>query len=83
MSAPPASPSSAAGEQSGGHGNGPALPGQPLFLRRKTGRSEKDGEDARRDREGLLCLVRSHSEPGLGSSTDTGKSDTEISTPLT
>ncbi|XP_038567301.1 protein FAM189B [Micropterus salmoides] len=71
LSAPPASPSSAAGEQSGGHGNGPALPGQPLFLRRKTGRSEKDGEDARRDREGLLCLVRSHSEPGLGSSTDT------------
>lgn len=72
--------SSAASEQSGGQGNGPPLPGQPLYLRRKAGKSEKDGESVKRDSESLLRLVRSHSEPGLGSSTDTGKPDTKRST---
>ncbi|XP_067457524.1 protein ENTREP3 [Thunnus thynnus] len=70
-SAPPTSSSSAASEQAGGQGNGPALPRQPLYLRRRAGKSEKDGENVRRDSEGFLRLVRSHSEPGLGSSTDT------------
>uniref|UniRef100_A0A3Q3SCB5 Family with sequence similarity 189 member B n=1 Tax=Mastacembelus armatus TaxID=205130 RepID=A0A3Q3SCB5_9TELE len=37
----------------------------------------------KRDSEGLLRLVRSHSEPGLCSSTDTGDSDINISTSLT
>lgn len=81
--APPASFSSAASEKTGGQGNGPPLPGQPLYLRRRAGKSEKDGEGVRRDSEGLLRLVRSHSEPGLGSSTDTGKPDTKMSTSLT
>uniref|UniRef100_A0A8C9YST1 Family with sequence similarity 189 member B n=1 Tax=Sander lucioperca TaxID=283035 RepID=A0A8C9YST1_SANLU len=79
-SAPPILSSSAASEQSGTHGNRLPLPGQPLYLRRRAGKSEKDGESVRRDSEGLLRLVRSHSEPGLGSSTDTGKSDTKRST---
>nr|XP_046255981.1 protein FAM189B [Scatophagus argus] len=70
-SAGPTSSSSAASEQSGGQCNGPLLPGQPLYLQRRAGKSDKDGEGARRDSEGLLRLVRSHSEPGLGSSTDT------------
>ncbi|XP_049902746.1 protein FAM189B [Epinephelus moara] len=70
-SAPPISLSPAASEQSGGPGNGPPLPGQPLYLRRRAGKGEKDGEGVRRGSEGLLRLVRSHSEPGLGSSTDT------------
>lgn len=82
-SAPPTSFSSAATEQSGGQVTGPPLPGQPLYLRRRAGKSEKDGEGVRRDSEGILRLVRSHSEPGLGSSTDTGKSDTKISPTLT
>lgn len=76
-------PTSAAGEQCGGQVNGQLIAGQPLYLRRRAGKGEKDGEGVRRDSEGLLRLVRSHSEPGLGSSTDTGKSDTKISTPLT
>lgn len=74
-SAPPTSSSSAASEQSDVQGDRPPLPGQQLFFfQRRAGKSEKDG--ARRDSEGLLRLVRSHSEPGLGSSSDTGKSDT-------
>lgn len=79
---PPTSSPSAAREQSGGQGTGPALLVQPLYLRRRAGRSEKDGEGVRRDSDGLLRLVRSHSEPGLGSSTDTGTSDTNMSTSL-
>ncbi|XP_058503379.1 protein ENTREP3 [Solea solea] len=51
--------------------NGAPLPHQPLYLRRRAGRTEKDGERGRRETEGLTPLVRSHSEPGLGSSTDT------------
>lgn len=82
-SAPPTSSSSADGGQSGGHGNGPPLTGQSLYFRRKAGKSEKDGGGARRDSEGLLRLVRSHSEPGIGSSTDTGKSDRKLSMSLT
>ncbi|XP_033957639.1 protein ENTREP3 [Pseudochaenichthys georgianus] len=66
-SAPPIS-SSATCEQSAG--DGPPLTG-PLYLRRKAGKNEKSGERVRRDSEGLLRLVRSHSEPGLSSSTDT------------
>uniref|UniRef100_A0A7N6C067 Uncharacterized protein n=1 Tax=Anabas testudineus TaxID=64144 RepID=A0A7N6C067_ANATE len=61
-SVPPTSSSSAASEQGGN---------QPLYLRRKAGKSEKDGAGVRRGSEGFLRLVRSHSEPGLGSSTDT------------
>ncbi|XP_023121052.2 protein ENTREP3 [Amphiprion ocellaris] len=58
----PGSASSVAGDQ---------LPRQPLYLRRTAGRSEKDGENVKVDGDGFLRLVRSHSEPGLGSSTDT------------
>ncbi|KAF6739573.1 Protein FAM189B [Oryzias melastigma] len=61
---PPPS-SSAAGEHDHGH----LLPLQPLSQRQR--RSEKGGEAARRHSEGFLRLVRSHSEPGLSSSTDT------------
>ncbi|KAM3873303.1 protein ENTREP3 [Diretmus argenteus] len=74
-SAPPTSASSAAnviGNEQGGQGNGLPLPRQPLYLRRRVGKSEKDGENVRGESDGLLRLVRSHSEPGLGSSTDTG-----------
>ncbi|KAM7383431.1 hypothetical protein PAMP_003082 [Pampus punctatissimus] len=70
-SAPPTSSCSAASEQAVGQVNGPPLPRQPLYLRRRAGKCEKDGESICRDSEGLLRLVRSHSEPGLGSSTDT------------
>ncbi|XP_032374800.1 protein FAM189B [Etheostoma spectabile] len=70
-SAPPILSSSAASEQSGAQRNGLPFPGQPLYLQQRAGKSEKDGESIRRDSEGLLRLVRSHSEPGLGSSTDT------------
>ncbi|XP_028282214.1 protein FAM189B [Parambassis ranga] len=66
-SAPNTSSSSPATE----HGNGPPLARQPLYLRRKAGKNEKDGETMRQDSEGFLRLVRSHSEPGLCSSTDT------------
>lgn len=83
-SAPPTLSTPAAREQSGGQGNGPPFLGQlPLYLRRRAGKVEKDGEGVRRDSEGLLRLVRSHSEPGLGSSTDTGESDTRMRTSLT
>lgn len=71
-SASPTPPSSATSEQCGGQGNGPPLPGQPLYFRQKTGRGERAGDGARRDIKGLLRLVRSHSEPGLSSSADTG-----------
>ncbi|KAK5862252.1 hypothetical protein PBY51_017665 [Eleginops maclovinus] len=80
-SAPPIS-SSATCEQSAGESYGPPLTGQPLYLRRKPGKIEKNGERVRRDSEGLLRLVRSHSEPGLGSSTDTvdfGSGDSKVS----
>lgn len=44
----------------------------PLYLRRRAGRGDRDGESLRRrENEGFLSLVRSHSEPGIGSSTDT------------
>ncbi|XP_031643262.1 protein FAM189B isoform X2 [Oncorhynchus kisutch] len=62
--APPTSSSSAVNQQ-GGHGNGVPLPLQSLYLRRQGGRSERG------DSDGLLPLVRSHSEPGLSSSADT------------
>ncbi|KAM9722849.1 protein ENTREP3 isoform 1-T1 [Menidia menidia] len=52
-------------------GNGAALPHQPLYLRRRAGRGEKDGGNLKRHSESFLRLVRSHSEPGLSSSTDT------------
>ncbi|KAM4579894.1 ras-related protein Rab-13 isoform 1-T1 [Odontesthes bonariensis] len=65
--APPASSFLAASEPS----NGPPLPHQPLYLRRRAGRSEKDGDNMTRRSEGFLRFVRSHSEPGLSSSTDT------------
>ena len=68
----PTPPSSTTSEQYGGQGNSPSLPGQPLFSRHKAGRGERAGDGARRDIKGLLRLVRSHSEPGLSSSTDTG-----------
>lgn len=77
------SSSSAASEQPGGQSCGPALPRQALYLRQRAGKNEKDGESVRRDSEGLLRLVRSHSEPGLGSSTDTGNKDTNMKTCLT
>ncbi|XP_075897074.1 protein ENTREP3 isoform X2 [Nelusetta ayraudi] len=62
-----ASASSAAGKgQSGGQGS------KPLFFRRKAGRSERAGPRGRgASRDGPPRLQRSHSEPGLGSSTDT------------
>ena len=47
---------------------------QPLSLRQQEGRrGEQDGSGERRGSDGLLPLIRSHSEPGLSSSTDTGK----------
>ncbi|KAM4601122.1 protein ENTREP3 [Polymixia lowei] len=70
-SAPPTSLSSAATEP-GGQGTGLPLPRQPLYLRRRDGKTGKDVGSLRRDSEGLLRLVRSHSEPGLSSSSDTG-----------
>ncbi|XP_026173392.1 protein FAM189B [Mastacembelus armatus] len=70
-SVPPTSTSLAASEQGGSQGNGPPLPRPSLYLRRRAGKNEKDRESGKRDSEGLLRLVRSHSEPGLCSSTDT------------
>ncbi|XP_061572876.1 protein ENTREP3 [Cololabis saira] len=64
-SAPFASSTSVATEA----GNRPLLLNQPLYLRRLAGRGEKAGENV--SSEGFLRLVRSHSEPGLSSSTDT------------
>lgn len=78
-SAPLISPPSAACEAIAGQGNGPQLLGQLLYLRRRAGKSEKDGEALRHDSDGLLRLVRSHSEPGFGSSTDTGQQETDKS----
>ncbi|MEQ2306003.1 hypothetical protein AMECASPLE_003643 [Ameca splendens] len=63
----PPSSSSAASE----HGNGLLPPHGALYLRRRAERSDKHAGTVRRQREGFLRLVRSHSEPGLGSSTDT------------
>ena len=74
--APPALSFLAASEPS----HGPPLPHQPLYLRRRAGRSEKDGDKVRRRSEGFLRFVRSHSEPGLSSSTDTGESDSDLNT---
>lgn len=69
--APPVSSSSVANEQ-GSQGNGLPLPSQPLYLRRRGGKGLKD-ENLRRDGDGLPPLLRSHSEPGLSSSNDTGR----------
>uniref|UniRef100_A0A096M618 Family with sequence similarity 189 member B n=1 Tax=Poecilia formosa TaxID=48698 RepID=A0A096M618_POEFO len=66
-SVPPPSSSSAACE----HGNRLLPPHGALYLRRRAERSDKHGGTVRRQSEGFLRLVRSHSEPGLGSSTDT------------
>ncbi|KAK7878854.1 hypothetical protein WMY93_030880 [Mugilogobius chulae] len=49
---------------------GAALHNQPLYLRRRAGKADGDG-GRRRENEGFLGLVRSHSEPGIASSTDT------------
>ncbi|XP_068180318.1 protein ENTREP3 [Antennarius striatus] len=80
-STPPASSSIATSEHSSRAGSGPPLPSQPSYLQQRPGKCEKDGEGVRRDSEGLLPLVRSHSEPGLGSSTDTvGSGGSKVST---
>lgn len=76
--APPALSSAAGRAQSGGQGNKPLFQGQPLFLRRRAGKIEKAGQGVRRDSEGPLRLHRSHSEPGLCSSTDTGEGDIRL-----
>nr|XP_054597126.1 protein ENTREP3 isoform X1 [Nothobranchius furzeri] len=62
-------PSSAAAV--GEHGGGPTLLHQPLYRRRRAERGGRGGFTTRRQSEGFLHLVRSHSEPGLSSSTDT------------
>ncbi|XP_077432759.1 protein ENTREP3 [Vanacampus margaritifer] len=56
-----------AGEQRVGQSGGPPLQHQPLYLRRRAGRNNRDG--GRNDNEGFLCITRSRSEPGLSSST--------------
>ncbi|XP_072316738.1 protein ENTREP3 [Eucyclogobius newberryi] len=48
---------------------GPALHNTPLYLRRRAGKGDGDG-GKRRENDGFL-LTRSHSEPGIASSTDT------------
>lgn len=54
------------------HSQGTAPPHPPLYLRRRAGKGDGDAGSLRqRENEGFLGLVRSHSEPGLGSSTDT------------
>lgn len=54
------------------HSQGTAPLHPPLYLRRRAGKGDGDaGGLKRRENEGFLGLVRSHSEPGLGSSTDT------------
>uniref|UniRef100_A0A3B3TP14 Family with sequence similarity 189 member B n=1 Tax=Poecilia latipinna TaxID=48699 RepID=A0A3B3TP14_9TELE len=68
-SVPPPSSSSAACE----HGNRLLPPHGALYLRRRAERSDKHGGTVGRQSEGFLRLVRSHSEPGLGSSTDTSE----------
>uniref|UniRef100_A0A3P9CGF2 Family with sequence similarity 189 member B n=1 Tax=Maylandia zebra TaxID=106582 RepID=A0A3P9CGF2_9CICH len=76
-SAPLTSSSSATSEQPHPH--------QPLCLHRRAGKNERDGENVQKDPEGFLRLVRSHSEPGLGSSTErdfgSGSSKASIDTP--
>lgn len=44
-----------------------------LWMQQRAPRSEKGEEGSPRDSKGCLQLVRSHSEPGFGSSTDTGR----------
>ncbi|KAM6968185.1 protein ENTREP3 [Aplochiton taeniatus] len=68
-SVPPATSCQARTEPAG-QGNGPPLPFHPLS--RRGGGRDTDGRTTRRDSDGLLPLVRSHSEPGLSSSSDTG-----------
>lgn len=75
--APPTASSTAASEQSGEQGSRP-----PLYCGRRAVKSEVDGEGVRKDSKGIQ-LMRSHSEPGLASSTDTGVSRTKISLILT
>lgn len=62
-SAPPTLSSSAVGEQENR---------TRLWMQQRAPPSEKEGEASVRDSKGCLQLVRSHSEPGFGSSTDTG-----------
>ncbi|XP_062321962.1 protein ENTREP3 [Osmerus eperlanus] len=65
--------SSSAVNHPGARGGRVPLHMQPLSLRQREGRrGEKDGGGERRGSDGLLPLIRSHSEPGLSSSTDTG-----------
>lgn len=71
-SVPLPSSSSAACE----HGNGLLPPHGALYLRRRAERSDKQGGNVRKQSEGFIRLVRSQSEPGLGSSTDTGEAKT-------
>uniref|UniRef100_A0A665VV14 Si:dkey-7f3.9 n=1 Tax=Echeneis naucrates TaxID=173247 RepID=A0A665VV14_ECHNA len=78
----PISSFSAANGQGSGQDSGQPQAHQPLYLRRRAGNREKDREILKGDSEGLLRLVRSHSEPGLSSSTDTGDSHTTIYTSL-
>lgn len=55
-----------------GHGGGQGS--KPLFFRKKAGRSERAGPKGRgSSRDHPPGLQRSHSEPGLGSSTDMGE----------
>lgn len=63
-SAPPTLSSPVVGEQGGEQENRTRL-----RMQQRAPRSEKEGEGSVRD---SLHLVRSHSEPGFGSSTDTG-----------
>ncbi|XP_061530166.1 protein ENTREP3 [Phycodurus eques] len=56
-------------EQCVGQSEGPPLQRQPLYLRRRAGRN--NGEGGRNDNEDLPRIMRSHSEPGLSSSTGT------------
>lgn len=54
------------------HSQGITPPQPPLYLRCRAGKGEGNpGSQKRRENEGFLGLVRSHSEPGLGSSIDT------------
>lgn len=47
-----------------------------LWMQQRAPQNEKEGEGSVRDSKGGLQLVRSHSEPGFGSSTDAGMSST-------
>lgn len=66
-SAPPTLFSPVVGEQGGEQENRTRL-----WMQRRAPRSEKEGEGSVRDSKECVQLVRSHSEPGFGSSTDTG-----------